>query len=547
MQGETTSTRAGPSGYMYRTANWRCAGGWYLGNMGNRFTIEDSALVKVASSERLNVTHDSARHETLDPEDWEEMRKLAHAMIDDAFEWLETLRDRPAWRPVPEHVIEHLQSPAPRSPTEAHAVYEDFRQNILAYPMGNPHPRFWAWYMGNGTVIGALADFLAAIMNPNLGGGNHAANFVEAQVIDWVRDMLNFPPAASGLLTSGGSMANFVALAVARNTSGGADVRRKGVAAADGQLVAYASREVHSCHKKAVETLGLGSDGLQLIDVHPDYTIDIDALARRIQSDRAEGKVPFCVIANAGTINTGAVDDMTALAELCAAEKLWFHVDGAIGAVAVLAESVREQLRGMERADSVALDLHKWMHIPFEAGAVVIRDESAHKESFCLTPEYLQRDKHGRGLAAGPRWLSEYGLQLTRQFRALKVWMSVKEHGLDKFGRMIDRNVAQARYLGELIADERELELAAPIGLDIVCLRYNPGGLDLETLNSLNQDLLIALQESGVAVPSGTTLDGTYCLRVAIANHRSKFADFDILVEHILDFGRKLHDSLTAS
>lgn len=494
-------------------------------------------MIKIVSSQRPNVTHDPARPETLDPKDWAKMRKLAHTMVDDVLTWLETIADRPVWQPMPERVVQHFDSPAPREPSEPGEVYDDFRKNILPYPMGNPHPRFWAWYMGNGTVMGALADFLAAVMNPNLGGANHVANYVEAQVVRWLRDMVGFPEGASGLLTSGGSMANFIALTVARNTHGGLDVRHKGVAAVPGPLTAYASREVHSCMQKAVETLGLGSEGLQLVETRDDYTIDVDALSRHIADDRAAGKIPFCVIANAGTINTGAVDDMQAIADLCKREKLWFHVDGAIGAVAVLAESVRERLSGMERADSVALDLHKWTHIPFEAGAVIVRDEAAHKDTFCLTPEYLQHDEEGGGLASGKLWFSEYGLQLTRQFRALKVWMSVKEHGLDRLGRMIDRNVAQAGYLAELIDDEKTLELVAPISLDIVCFRYNPGDMDTDGLNALNKAILIELQESGIAAPSYTTLGGKYCLRVAISNHRSRYADFDILVREVLRIG----------
>lgn len=494
------------------------------------------------TSEGRNITHDPVHPESLDPENWKDMRALAHTMIDDAFDWIETLSQRPVWQPMPEGAAKHFETRAPREPGGPKAAYEEFKRYILPFPMGNPHPRFWAWYMGNGTIQGALSDFLAALMNPNLGGANHVANHVEAQVVGWLRDMVGFPTEASGLLTSGGSMANFVALVVARNTHGGADIRIDGVSAAPGQLVAYASKEVHSCMLKAVQTLGLGSAGLQLVETREDYTIDTERLAERIARDRAAGKVPFCVVANAGTINTGAVDDLAAIADICAREDLWFHVDGAIGAVAVLADSVRERLKGMERADSVALDLHKWMHIPFEAGAVIIRDETAHKNTFCVTPEYLQHDEDGGGLASGKHWFSEYGLQLTRQFRALKVWMSVKEHGLDRFGRMIDRNVAQAKYLGECIAEEPKLELIAPIGLDIVCFRYNPGGMDDDALNNLNRRLLIELQESGVAAPSYTTLKDRYCLRVAISNHRSRYADFDILVEHVLRIG----DALTA-
>jgi glutamate/tyrosine decarboxylase-like PLP-dependent enzyme len=286
--------------------------------------------------------------------------------------------------------------------------------------------------------------------------------------------------------------------------------------------------------------LGLGSGGLRGIAVNPDYTIDLAALQRQIDADRAAGAVPFCVIGSAGTINTGAIDDFEALADLCAREGLWFHVDGAIGAVAVLADNVRAKLKGMERADSIALDLHKWMHIPFEAGCALVRHEAAHRESYSLTPEYLAHEAEGRGLAAGSYWPSDYGLQLTRQFRALKVWMSIKEHGLDRFGRMIARNVEQAHYLGGLIETTPELERMAPIGLDIVCFRFRPGGFDPERLDQLNRDILAELHEQGIAAPSYTTLNGRYCLRVAIANHRSRTADFDLLVREVLRIGREL-------
>jgi aromatic-L-amino-acid decarboxylase len=483
---------------------------------------------------------DSKHYETLDPENWDEMRALAHRMIDDSMDYIQHVEERPVWQPVPSETLERLRAPAPMGPEKPEEVYEEFKRDILPYPMGNIHPRFWAWYMGNGTIMGALGDFLAAIMNPNVGGANHVANFVEQQVVGWLRDMIGFPSDASGLLVSGASMANFTGIAVARNTNCGYDVRRQGVAAAPGPLTVYASTEVHSCNNKAVETLGLGSDGLRSISVLEDYTIDIEALEHQITADRNAGMVPFCVIGSAGTINTGAVDDLSALADLCEREKLWFHVDGAIGAVAILADNVRDQLAGMERADSVALDLHKWMHIPFEAGCVIVRQEVAHREAFSLTPEYLAREAEAGGLASGTFWFSDYGLQLTRQFRALKVWMSIKEHGLKRFGRMMQRNVEQAHYLGELIDSESSLELIAPIGLDIVCFRFNPGSLSAERLERINRDILTELQEQGIAAPSYTTLGGEYCLRVAISNHRSRMEDFDVLVREILRIGREM-------
>lgn len=479
-------------------------------------------------------------YETLDPENWDEMRTLAHRMVDDAVDYLQHVGDRPVWQPVPAEVKQRLKQPAPQDPQAPQQVYEDFKRDILPYPMGNIHPRFWAWYMGNGTLMGALGDFMAAVMNPNVGGANHVANLVEQQVVGWMRDMLGFPADASGLLVSGGSMANFIGITVARNTQCGFDVRHEGVQAAGGQMVVYASTEVHSCNRKAVETLGLGSAGLCNIPVNDDYTINLDALQQQITADRAAGKIPFCVIGSAGTINTGAIDDLDGLADLCQREQLWFHIDGAIGAVAVLADAVKPLLKGIERADSVALDLHKWMHIPFEAGCVVVRREAAHREAFSLTPEYLAREAEAGGLASGAFWFSDYGLQLTRQFRALKVWMSIQEHGLARLGRMMSRNVQQAGYLGRLIAAEAKLELTAPIGLDIVCFRYNPGDLGEQRLERLNRDLLIELQEQGIAAPSYTTLHGQYCLRVAISNHRSRQSDFDMLVSEVLRIGDEL-------
>jgi len=470
--------------------------------------------------------------ETLDPDDWDALRALAHRAIDDGFDFLQTVRDRPVWRPLPAAVLERLNGPAPRAPLGAQAAYDDFREIVLPYPMGNNHPRFWAWFMGNGTPLAAVSDFLAAIVNPNMGGGNHVGNHVEAQVVDWCKEIVGFPQDASGLLVSGGSMANFVGLTVARNALPGFDVREHGVGTLPQRLVTYASVEVHSCVQKAIEALGLGAESLRKVPVNDAYEIDIDALERMIEADRAAGERPFCVIGNAATINTGAVDDLEALAGICARHGLWFHVDGAIGALLALAPAHRHLVRGMERADSVTLDLHKWLHVPFEAACALVRNRKAHRDAFALTPEYLERTE--RGLASGNLWFSDYGLQLSRGFKALKVWMSIKEHGLDKFGRLIDQNIAQAHELAGLLAAEPDFELMAPVATNIVCFRYNPGGLSDDALNEFNEELLVRLHESGVAAPSYTTLGGRYCLRAAIVNHRTVSADLRVMLRELV-------------
>ncbi len=476
--------------------------------------------------------------ETLDPEDWPQLRALAHRAVDDALDYLQQTRERAVWRPTPPEVVAHFHAPLPHAPQGAAAAYQDFRDWVMPWQMGNTHPRFWGWYMGNGTAFGALGDFLAATVNPNMGGGNHVANEVETQVVDWCRQIVGMPPETGGLLVSGASMANFVAMAVARNHAATVDVRAAGVASLPRPLVFYASTEVHSCLQKAIELLGHGSRAFRRVAVDDSYRIDPEVLTRAIAADREAGAQPCAVIGNAGTINTGAVDDLAKLAAICHREKLWFHVDGAIGAVVALAPNHRQLVQGIELADSVALDLHKWLHIPFEAGCVLVRDRKAHRATFSLTPDYLKHAQ--RGLASGADWFSDYGLQLTRGFRALKVWLSFKEHGLDKYGRLIDQNIAQAMRLAEFVRAEPELELLAPVSLNIVCFRYRGAGGSQAQLNALNEELLIRLHESGVAVPSYTTLGGNYCLRAAIANHRTRGADLSLLIDAVLRGGREL-------
>lgn len=487
--------------------------------------------------QKRELMNNTNKYETLDPENWDKLKTLAHQMIEDSFNYIQTIEERPVWQQYPAEVRNNFSSKAPLEPDSIENAYKEFVDKILPYPMGNIHPRFWAWYMGNGTVQGALAEFLASIMNSNLGGGNHVAVLVEEQVINWMKEIIGLPSDSSGLLVSGASMANLVGLTVARNTKAGFNIRDEGLQNAPHKLTVYSSTEVHSSNQKAIELLGLGKNSFRLIPVNQDYTININALSQAIEEDRRGGYKPICVIGNAGTINTGAIDDLNAIADLCEKENLWFHVDGAIGAIAMLSEKVRPLLSGIERADSVALDLHKWMHVPFEAGCILLKNNEDHRNTFSLTPEYLAHET--RGLPGGHLWFSDYGIQLSREFRALKVWMSVKEHGLKRFGRMIERNIEQANYFADLVKKDSEMELVAPVGLDIVCFRFNPGGLNDEALNKLNKEILMQLHERGIAVPSYTTLNGHYCLRIAIANHRSKFEDFDLLAKEVVNIGKE--------
>jgi glutamate/tyrosine decarboxylase-like PLP-dependent enzyme len=309
-------------------------------------------------------------------------------------------------------------------------------------------------------------------------------------------------------------------------------------------MLVYASQEIHSSIQKAVELLGLGSDSLRQIPVNDAFQIDHRTLQKAIDEDRQAGHLPFCVVGAAGTTNTGAIDDLNALADICQREGLWFHIDAAFGAWAVLAPGAKDQVSGMERADSLAFDLHKWMYMPYEIGCVLVRDETAHHQTFSLAPAYLARQTDGRGLTGGDLpWLIDYDFQLSRQFKALKAWMSLKEHGIYKYGRLIQQNIDQARDLAEMILAAPELELAAPVTLNIVCFRYIGPGLDDLSLDALNKEIMIELQERGIAVISGTTLNGRYVLRVGHTNHRTRRDDFYLLVNEVIHIGQELAQS----
>jgi len=486
-------------------------------------------------------TKNAAPEETLDPDDWESTRKLGHKMLDEMLIYMKTIRERPVWQNIPDQAKAQFTEPVPTNPEQTEEVYREFVEKVLPYPMGNIHPRFWGWILGTGTVTGAYAEFLAAAMNTNNGGGNHIANHVEKQVLDWIKEMLQFPVSASGVLTSGCSASNLIGLTVARNTKAGFDVRRKGLQFAPMKMVLYASEEAHSSIQKAVELLGIGSEALRLLPVNEYFQIKIPELEAAIKRDRENGFAPFCVIGAAGTTNTGSVDDLEAIAEVCRKEKLWFHVDGAFGAWARLSPKAKNRVAGIELADSLALDLHKWMYMQYEIGCVLVREEQHHRKAFSLTPDYLAHGEGERGVTGGDLpWFSDYSYELSRGFRALKAWMSIKEHGSRKYARIIQQNIDQAFYLGELVKASPALELSAPITLNIVCFRFISPNKDGASLDKVNKQIAIDLQERGVAVLTGTVIDGRYVLRVANTNHRSRREDFEVLVKEVVRIGKEL-------
>ncbi|MEO7361425.1 MAG: pyridoxal-dependent decarboxylase [Gemmatimonadaceae bacterium] len=479
----------------------------------------------------------------LDPANWNTFTSVAHRAVDDMAQHLSSIRDKPVWQPMPESVRNALNQPIPRTGMGDDATYEAFKTDVLPYPGGNLHPRFWGWVMGTGVPSAMVAEFLAAGLNPNCGGLEQAPQLVEAQVIAWMSELLLDDASASGVLVSSASVANLVALTTALHARAGFDVRAEGLQGAPYKLACYGSIETHSWIKRTCSVIGLGESAFRAIPSDVNFRINISALREAIRADRAQGIQPFCIIGTAGTVNTGATDDLAALADVCAEEKLWFHVDGAFGALARLSPALAPQLIGIERADSLAFDLHKWGYLPYGIAAVLIRDAQSHLSPFTTTPSYLQTMSRGpmmAGVTYGDR-----GLDLSRGFYALKAWFTMKSHGTDAITKNIEGNVAQAQRLSRLVSDASDLELLAPVPLNLVTFRFSPNDsngqtLGEEALEALNMEILLRLHEGGIAVPSSTRVLGRFAIRVAITNHRTRFEDIDFLVQSVRRIGREI-------
>jgi len=375
-------------------------------------------------------------------------------------------------------------------------------------------------------------------MNPNTAIGEHSAMYVDRQVVNWCKQLMNFPAEASGILVSGGSMANITALTVARNSFGEEKIRQRGLKAASGQLLIYCSVETHSCIQKAAEIIGLGTDAVRKIGINERFELDVTLLKAQLEADIQAGFLPFCVVGTAGTVNTGAIDPMDELLEISRAYQLWFHVDGAYGALAKLDPIYASALRAIEEADSLAFDLHKWLYVPYEVGCTLIRDAKKHRDSFAITPNYLLQEK--RGLSGGLDSINNYGFELSRGFKALKVWMSIKEQGRAKYAAMIAQNNRHAAYLAALVEQNPYLELTAPLSMSITCFRMIQPGWEEKALQELNKEILLRLQEEGIASPSSTILNGKYTLRVANTNQRTRSEDMELLVREVLRLGKSI-------
>jgi aromatic-L-amino-acid decarboxylase len=481
-------------------------------------------------NEIIRNTQAAATSGSLDPQDWSEFRALAHRMLDEAIDGIANIRARPVWQPIPDEVRAAVRTDVPREATDLAEVYREFSAHVAPYATGNVHPGFMGWVHGGGTAVGMLAEMLAAGLNANLGGRDHMPIEVERQIVDWMRRLFAFPEGASGIFVTGTSMANLMAVLVARTSALGGLARQHGIGNDGALLTAYASKAAHGCISRAMDIAGFGTDALRKIDVDADHRIDVTALRAQIASDREVGFKPFLVTASAGTVDIGAIDDLKAIADLCREEGIWFHVDGAFGALAIFSPELAPLLAGIELADSIALDFHKWGQVPYDAGFLLVRDGERHRQAFAQPAAYLSRE--ARGLAAGAVWPCDLGPDLSRGFRALKTWFTLKTFGTDRLGAVITQSCALAKYLEARVLAEPRLELLAPVNLNIVCFRYRAG-------DAVNREIVADVQESGIAAPSSTTLDGKFAIRAAIVNHRTDETDIDALVAAVLEFGER--------
>ena len=449
----------------------------------------------------------------LDPEDWDDFSRDMHALMDQCLDRMKQARDLP-WQPKPKDLADRLALGGAQVGTGASQSFEQLVQDVMPYATGNTHPKFFGWVHGAGLPVSVGAELVAATMNSNCGGRDHGAIEVERATLDWLLGVSGLPDTASAILTTGTSQATILALIAARQRQFGHDVRKTGIQSLP-KVAVYVRKGTHSCIGKALEAIGFGTEALHVIDTDVDMRMDIESLQHAVAKDIAAGRVPLAVVGTAGSVNTGSFDDLDAIADFCEQENIWFHVDAAFGFWATLAEAPWSNLTdGMGRANSIACDFHKWMSVPYDSGACMIYDRTLHFDSFTSRPNYLEQQD--QGLGGGDVWYCDYGLELSRGFRALKVWTAVKSIGMDAFSKSITDNCKQAALMADLVNASRYLKLAFPVVSNVCCFSVEHGDV-----NKIAADLQI----KGAAVFSTTYIHGTPCLRAALVNHRTTSND----------------------
>ena len=467
----------------------------------------------------------------------DEIRNWGNSVIQLMTNYFGDLRDHKVYGRMSSREIRgRLDSALPTHGTDFEALLKVFRETIIPFSRQNAHPRMFGYVQSPGTALAAFADLLASTLNANLTVWRSAPAPVELErlTIDWVRQILGFNAEAGGLLVSGGSMANLAAIATARQAKNRSSAR----------LRMYASSETHFSIAKAAALLGIGRENVRHVPVDKHFKIRTDDLVAKINADVEAGYVPFCVVANAGTVNTGAVDPLAEIREVANRFQLWMHVDGSYGAFALLAESARKLFEGIEQADSIALDPHKWLYLPVDVGCIIYRAPEIARATFSHEAEYT-RVIGEEADEAFAFW--DYGPELSRRFRALKVWMLLKGVGLDSLGEAIESNLVCARYLESMVRASDDFEMVAPVELSIFCFRHVPSHLRSESpqaIDDFNERLLIALQRDGSSYLSNTTLGGRFALRGCVLNYRTTLRDMKILLDDLRRVAKTLPTSV---
>jgi aromatic-L-amino-acid decarboxylase len=480
----------------------------------------------------------------LPPDDF---RRLGHALIDRIAEHLEALPRLPITAgDAPSQIREHIgSSSVPAAGQDPARILDDATRLLFEHSLLNGHPRFWGYITGSAAPLGMLGDVLASAVNPNVGAYvlSPVATEIEKQTVRWIAELIGYPADCGGIMVSGGNMANMVGFLAARRAKAPWDVRQQGLRNGTGQLTIYASRETHTWIQKAADLFGLGLDAIRWIETDSGQRMDVAALERAITTDREAGAVPFIVIGAAGTVSTGAIDPLGSIAEVCRRHNVWFHVDGAYGAPAAVLPDASPDLKALALADSVAVDPHKWLYAPLEAGCALVRDPQHLIDAYSFHPAYYHFSDSGDGEI--PTNFHEFGLQNSRGFRALKVWLGLRQAGRDGYIRMIGDDIALTESMYRAVEVHPELE-PFTLGLSIATFRFVPADLTLtgpereQYLNELNSALVTRLQSNGEMFVSNAVINGAYVLRACIVNFRTTRVDVEAVPDLVVRTGRAL-------
>lgn len=473
----------------------------------------------------------------LPQDEFEDLLNKSTQMVLDKFSNLE---DQKAYHFHPQREVESwFDEPLPSDGMDLHELLGLVKAKVFNTATNNLGPYMYAYVMAGGTQMSIVAEKLSATINQNLGKWHlgPAMNEIEKRVIQWAGQLMGYDPNPAGVLLSGGSAANLAGLTVARNIFfERTGIREKGLFGM-APFIVYASTEVHGCVDKSVEELGIGTDQLRKVSVNEDFRINLQELEKAIEEDKKKGLSPFCVIGSAGTVNTGAIDDLEGLAAIAKRHGLWFHVDGAYGGLASSLDSLKHEYKGIEQADSLAIDFHKWLYQTFEAGCLLVKDWDTLKRTYFKKASYLDTALEQDN---GRLDFNEYYFQLSRNAKALKVWMSIKAYGINAIKAMIQKDIDLTHYLADKINSSGDFELKSSSHLAVVCFKYTGVRSSSEEIDNINQQLIPALERDGRIFITGTKLNGEFAIRACLINHRMHKGTVDHLLSVVREVGSSL-------